>query len=540
MRRTGLPLPLPLHFALLLVFLGGMAAIWYLPLALTGMPPRVPDIGTAADFAKTAMTSTTDGRLTPIILAFFARWIPWMDFSRWTLLSIAASALALLPWWGTVARIADRRTAWTATIILGFLPLYWQQALLVNNYTFSFLFLFGSLFLFTSLWPRSRLAALAAGGMSFGLCIAAKDTLIIFLPWFVGLFLWWNRHSLIRACGETFLFLACVGIVFSFPILPQILRSDATPMEKIMTLLPTERFTPSPGHFYPDPYTYEFDRAWFDAKRVEEQKNARGFQKLQGFNRFISLRIGAPSFLQNIGNGLWLFVGSIPDYFLQETIGGATLWLFILPGFAVLFRKNRRLLFATIGLILSSEFLIRFLLHFNRSHVLNTIWLFAFFVAIGIGTIADTIGKRRGLWRPSSLAAMVTVLLAAHLLQVNRLQLARMYARSDVPRELATSRVLATMPPDGLAAVPRDSGLPQLVRRNVFAFRPETIERLLQQEKLKKAFSHYGVTHAFLYDPLLARRMAAAVPTLIILPQPDPPDLPPLSPLTIFLLHIVR
>lgn len=538
MRRTGLPLAI--HLILLLVFLGGMVAIWYLPIALIGMPPRVPDIGTAADFARTAVTSTTDGRLTPIILAFFTRWIPWMDFSRWMLLPIAASALALLPWWGTVSRLADRRTAWMATIILGFIPLYWQQALLVNNYTFSFLFLFGSLFFFISLWPISRLAALMTSGISFGLCIATKDAFIIFLPWLVGLFLWWNRHSLLRTCGETFLFLACIGIAFSLPILPQILRSDATPMEKIMTLLPTERLTPSLSHFYPDRYTEEFDRAWFDAKRVEEQKNARGLQKLQGFNRFISLRIGSPSLLQNIGNGLWLFVGSIPDYFLQETVGGAILWLFILPGIAVLFRFNRRLLLAVTGLVFSSEFLIRFVFHFSRIHVLNTIWVFAIFAAIGIGALADALAKKRGFWHPSSLAAVITLLLAMQLLQTNRLQLARAYMRSDVPRELATSHVLATMPPDGLAAVPRDSGLPQLIGRSVLAFRPETIDRLLQQGKLRKTFSHYGVTHAFLYDPSLAQRMTAAVPTLRILPQPDPPELPPLSPLTVFLLHTVR
>lgn len=531
--------PIELHVGLLILFAMCMVGLWMVPVLFTGLPLAVPELSLGKVFLETGELPLTASRLMPVFVAFFAQCIPWLDFPKWSLLAGVAFAASLLPWWGSIALLMDRRVAWVSTVILAMMPIYWLQAMILTYYSFAFFFLFLAFFLFIALQPLSRTAALLASGVSFGLCIAVKDTFIIFLPWFVLAYLWVHRRTWAKAIGHIILFGCALFAFFALPVAPQVLMSDAPTPQKILSLLPIDRSKPSWDHFYPDQYTYEFDRELFDAQALENDAHRGLLDRLQNEHRLVSF--GLVSSLRSLRNGAWFTIGTIPDYFLQDYVGGVFLWLFILPGAMALYKRDKRLLFLMVGLSLSMTFIVRFLLHFERSHLMNDGWILAMLGGIGVCALADTFAKSWKKTTATSIVVIATLCISLQLLQANRVQLARMYGKTRIPEYLAITGAMAQAPDAAIIAVPNGIGFAPLVDRHVQVFRPETIERLLQSKGITKAFAYYGVTHTLGYDDALTKRIAAASPkTQILTAAVDQEEKIVVTPAMEFLLHIFR
>ncbi len=538
-QRESKEWPIALHLLLLLVFATAMVGLWMMPVIFTGLPLGIPELSLAKKFLETGLLPLSATRLSPIFIAFFAQHIAWLDFSAWSLVAAGAFSASLFPWWGSVVMLFNRRIAWVATVILAMMPIYWLQAMILTYYSFSFFFLFLAFFLFLVLRRSSLAMACIASGISFGICIAVKDTFIIFLPWFTVAYFWIYRKTWCRAIVQIAIFGVMTCAFFSLPIAGQVFAGEAMFSEKLLTLLPIDRSKPSWDHFYPDEYTYEFDREWFDAQAIAEDHDHGLLDRLQNEHRLVSF--GLVSSIRSLRNGVWFTLGTIPDYFLQDYVGGVVLWLFILPGAFALYKRDKRLLLLMLGLSASMTFIIRFLLHFERSHLMNDGWILACLAAIGICSIADTLAKS---WKkiPTGLVVcIITVMLAVQMLQANRVQLARMYAKTSIPEHLAITAAMVDAPANAVIALPSGKGFAPLVDRKTQVFRPETVARLLEKMNLPTAFAHYRVTHVLGYDVEISARIARTSPKLVMLSVPqDVEKKITVTPLMEFLLHIFR
>lgn len=517
----------------------------------TGLFSLTDDIGrflSNENILALGVPSAADGRLSAAIFGQFSRLVPWRDLTGWAAVSAMLTALTFIPWWFAVRRLADAQMAWVATIIFSLLPLTWKQALFLENYHSAVLFLFLSVVFFVHLSPRRPWAALLLSGIFFGLSAASKDVFLIFVPWFVCGYLWEHRAKWRQALVALLLFAVASGSMYLLPY-AQDIRALGYPVNQNLA-----RIWPGAHelrneiylHLYPDPYTYFYDRERFDRAVLASLAALTPLERLQKEKILLNFSLGHKSPLRSLGNGLWLFLGALPSFFHQATVGGVMLWLFLIPGISAIWKRDRRLVIHAAGLIASVFFIISFILHFSREHLMDVSWILSFFAAAGVVAVSDALARSWKRWSSAMFSFGIVIILALHLLQVDRIETGRLFRASMVPRTLAVAEALERLPTDAVVAVPGHANLAQqyalLSNRSITLFQGETIERLLDEGELRKAFATYGVTHAALYPPVLGQRMRAAAPKLILLSTEDIPEAQERKTNTFlrWLLHVLR
>ena len=560
-------LPLWAHLLLLGIFAVVMVCIWMIPVWLAGYPNDIPTLLLSArNFWEGGVFSLTDalgrylvpellrtngsisadgGRLSAIIFGWIGSFVPYTDLIGWSLVTSILMALCLFPLWIAIRSFFDVRVAWITVVIFALMPIYWREAIFANNYQIALFFLFIS-FASYGILRRRTLLAVAVAGLFFGLAVSAKDTFLVFVPWYVIATLWfcwptWKKGLLIIA-----VFGLCSLVPYLAPYVGDI-RTLGYPMNQNLARV-------WPGgekieneiylHLYPDPYTYYFDRERFDRELLVRLQALSALERLQYQKILLNFDL-APGIGTSLLNGAWLFVGSIPSYFQQDTMGGAFLWLFILPGIVLLWRKNKRFAIAILGLLISTELCIRFVLHFNREHLMDVGWALALFAGIGMANIAEGLTRSWKKITATMLITAIVLVVAAQLVQANRTRFARIYAKVLVQDTVASASALRALPESIIVASPWPSSrltqLALLSDRSVVLFSEETIGRLLEKGILPEVFAQYEVTHIFGYPDVLARSMRRVMPSLQIIADPKVgPKSPTVTPGLRWLLHFVR
>lgn len=566
-REERAPFPAK-HFFLLLCFGVLMVSVWMLPLLVAGQGYEFPSLLLARNYAETGLFSVTDrigrllapselllqgapsaldGRLSAILFAFFHQWIPWENLLGWSILAAAIFALSLIPWWLTMERLFDARIAWISTVLLSLMPVYFRQATFLEEYSFAFLFLFTSFALYVYLAPRASWLALVAAGVAYGLSVSAKDVFLIFLPFFLGAYLWLEREEWRRAVLCAVLFLACVGVVYLLPYIGDMQRYGYPVNQNLARMWPGRQEIQNEIylHLYPDPYTYYFDRERFEADYLERVKKLPLLERLGEQKVILNFGLGEPSILRFLGNGLWMFVNSIPSFFHQSTVGGFILWLFIIPGVFVLWREERPLFGLALGLILTTYLIIRFVLQYEREHLMDVAWILAPIAAVGVTTLSQALATKFPRFTSSTVSLFLLSVVSLHLLQMNRLEFARRYRDPPIARVLAAASSIKNTPAGAVIAVAphlwSNAAVSYLTGRTIAFFREETLDRLVAEKKLDEAFDRYGVTHIIGYGSDATQKMKKALPKLQVLEVPSQESLRrPLTPLQKYLLHLVR
>jgi len=545
-----------------------MVGVWMLPVLVAGYPDDIPTLLLQArNFGEAGVFSVTDhlgryltpellrtggsisadgGRLSAIVFGWIGTFIPYTNLIGWSLVTSVLLAVSLFPWWIAVRQFFDARVAWIATVIFSLMPIYWYEAIYVSNYQLAFLFLFCGFASFALLRKRPLLA-LAVAGIFFGLTVSAKDTFLVFVPWFVFCAFWLAWGDIRKQILTIFVFGICSLVPYMLPYIGDIQTLGYPVNQNIARVWPGGKEIENEIylHLYPDPYTYFFDREHFEKELLARVETLSTLQRLQYQKILLNFDVGKPSMFTAFLNGTWLFVGSIPSYFQQDTMGGFVLWLFILPGILFLWKKDRRFAITLLGLLFFTELGIRYVLHFNREHLMDTGWALALFAGIGVAAVADSLA---GSWKKYSavfLSIAITVLVAGQLLQINRTRFARIYAKVIVQDIVAGAEALHKLTPNVIVATPlppsRSTQVALLSDRSVVLFSEATIRRLLEQGILPKVFKQYGVTHVFGYPETLARAMRRVMPTVQIVVEPASQSTSPrVTPGVRWLLHLFR
>lgn len=511
-----------------------------LPVLLAGFPYVLPGfIDEAREFGATGMVPTGGGRLPTLVVWWLHSFIDWQNIIGWSAVSAATFAAGLVPWWFSVRRLFDVQVAWLSTVVLSLLPLYWIEALRLSGYSFALFFLFLGFAFFLVLRPRSRIVAVVAFGVCFGAALGSRDAFVAILPWLVCAYVWQERRKLVRAVIDTCLFLAVAYVSFTSPLLFNALHTQGSFIERTAVLLPSlERVMPTPGHLYPDDYTYAFERVAFDERLRQEMETASFLVRQQNAKMFYHYGVIKSSIVTRLRNSVWLFLNALPALFMEDTVGGPFLWLFVIPGMTVLAAERRKFLVLLVGLWLSMEFFLRFFFVFGRDHLMDVGWILAVLAAVGIVAVAESVHAR---WRRPSRTIFtlgIVILIGAQLVTANRKQFARLYAHSEVPEMYAAEEALAHLPKNAVVAHPRKYHLFAFSDRTHVNINRGTVDWLSEEGRLAAPFRHYGVTHIIGYDEEQMRKILAAVPWVKIVPLMERGV--PLTPLTKYLLHAVR
>ena len=535
----------------------GVALLYFLPNFIAGYSHEIPSLLLARNVAATDLFSFTDalgrflstegirsmgvlsaadGRLSALLFAATSRQIAWDNLLGLAALSAFLTALAALPFWFAVRHVRGERTAWIATAVFAFLPLTWKQALVLDNYHFAVLFLLLSIAAFLSLYRRYPKSAVLVAGLLFGASLAAKDVFFIFVPWILFGYLWEHRERWKRGVGHLLIFLAASGCIYLLPYAGDIRMLGYPVNQNLARVWPgaEEIGNEIYLHLYPDPYTYTQDRERFERELIASLPSLPPVERIQKEKILLNFGLGRQSALRSVGNGFWLLLGDIPSFFHQGTVGGFLLWLFLIPGFLTIWKERRRLAVHAVVLIASSFFIISFVLHFSREHLMDVSWILAFFVAAGIVSVSDALAHRWKKISTAALSSFIAVVFSLHLLQVDRIETGRLFRKPMVPETLAVASVIRQFPSDAVIAVPGHANSAQqyalLSNRSIALFQPETLEYLLQKGTLEEAFATYGVTHAVLYPETLSRDMQRAIPGVTILPRERMPTVPAPAP----------
>lgn len=512
-----------------------------LPLLLAGFPYVLPGFREQVQvFMDTGMLPTGNGRLSTLIVWWLHPFIDWQNIIGWSAVSAAAFAAGLVPWWFSVRRFFSVQIAWLSTVVLGLLPMYWIEALRLSGYSFALFFLFLGFAFFLVLRPLSRIAAVIVFGVCFGAVLGSRDAFVAILPWFVCAYIWEERRRLLRAGIDACVFLAVAYVSFTLPLLFNAMHAQGSFMERTAVLLPSlSRTLPTPGHLYPDDYTYEFERAAFDERTRQEMKTAPFLVRQQNAKMLYHYGVIKSGIVTRLKNSVWLFLNVLPALFEEDTVGGPFLWLLIIPGIAVLARERRKFLILLSGLWLSMEFLLRFFFVFGRDHLMDVGWILALLAAVGIVAVAESVHAR---WHRSSLAVLtlgIIILVSAQLVTANRKQLARLYAHSEIPEMYAAEEALANVPKDAVIAHPRKYHLFTFSDRTNVNINKGTVDWLSEEGRLAAPFRHYGVTHIIGYDEERTRKILAVVPRVKVIPLAKAKGVA-VTPFMQYLLHIVR
>lgn len=517
------PLGLAAHVGLLAAFCAACVCIWMAPVLLAGFPYAFTSIVKAAHLGEPNVVNPLFALLVKALLPV----IDWRDATSWALASAATLALAMVPLWWCARRLFGVHVAWAAIAVFAFMPMHWRLAIETGYYPLALLCLFAGFALYLAFADRNRFVAVAALGLCFGLALATSHAFVTFLPWFVLAYAWQNRARWPRALGELVLCGVCAYGAFVLPLLP---TGSLLPVEE--NLLPAEEV-------YGDRYAYEYLRAEFDARAAARAAEGGFFAARD--NEHFRINYDGASFspVHVFLNGVWLFANASASLFMQETVGGAFLWLFIVLGGVALYRTRRRDLFLMLGLWLSMELVIRFGFHYGRIHLMNVGWVVAVLAGSGIVAAANGLKDAARFRSAGLLAGVITVVVALQLGQANRSMFAGEYSRSRLPRAYAAAEAVKDLPADAVLAQPRDESLLLFTERVPVVLQQETLDVLAERGNVADPFRRYGITHAVGYDDERAALIRAAPADVTVVAVPESPGVP-LTPFVRYVLNVLR
>lgn len=532
-----------MHWVFLLLLAAAVFCIIITPMVLMGYHYVVPyTIKSLHIFTQTGEITDTSIHMLLVMLSALSPVIAWNNVNAWVAVSVVSFCLSLLPLWWSVRMLFGEATAYLSVVIFATLPISWTIAVSMGGYCFAFLPLFLSFGSFIALHRRRPVAAVAVSGIFFGITMGTQHSYIAFLPWLAAMYLIVERRCLARALMRVGIFSGLAFAIFLLPMVPTALKGDHTPLDRIeIVLSPLKQATPGEGHLYPDEFLFEHYKDEYDAVLRKELEEESFLQRQENRNYHIIFGVERFSLLDRIGTGTWMLLNNIPQFFTLDFVGGAFIWLFILPGIVAAWKSHRTLVLGIAGLILVMEFMLRYILLFTSSHIDNYTWAIALFAGVGVHAVSHGLStgwKLPARWKPV-MTAMLCAVIAVQMLQANRKVLAYRYNRSPTPEIYAATEALERIDEDAVVASPRRHDLFTLSERKDVSIHPKTIEFLSERGKLAEPFATLGITHIIGYTREEERSIVRAAPSVHAIALPEDAT-PPISTLTRYLLYMLR
>ena len=449
-------------------------------------------------------------KLTPLLYAKIFKMAGNLTESQLTFLALTLHSLALMFFALLILYLFGFKASLIFSLIYILFPFNWQLTNALTGYEFALLF-FSLFFLlyFLGLNQKYAYLYLAPAGLFLALACLAKEALLVFLPFFF-FYLW--RKNPKRYLIYVFLpFLILFGLIWT-PNAYLLLLTEQTPKEIKATDF--GRY----GHFFPDPYTYHFQKEEFleNYQKQLTDPQTSPLVKANLLKTASNLGLDTPSIPERLKIGVILLLGHLARFLSLEEIGGPFIFLLMLLGAYILKKKNKYLFGFSLGWIFSALFLFSFVVLVSRRHLMDFNWILALLTALGIAGVVKIIGQYFNQEKSAILFSVLLLAVCYHLVLVNHVTWNRIYdsnwetslkmqaySREINKFEIADQEVIAV--PDDVDRF----RLNYLNGKSLVVFRKETLKNLLNKDQLSPAFEMFGVKYILGYSPNLSKEVEA-------------------------------
>ena len=255
------------------------------------------------------------------------------------------------------------------------------------------------------------------------------------------------------------------------------------------------------GHLFPDPYTYHFEKEAF----ISQIKNTAQGDQLSAL--IVYGYVHSPKAIIKI------YFTSIKYYitaFLrQPSLGGPLILFFLILGAVFLCRKNKKFFVLSVLWIILLFLVLIALRTSNEDHFLEIRFPLVLLISLGVfwtlGWLKEAIQSRKTY---IIIAVAILLVLFIHLIQSDKWMLHENYENSNMGERIALVKIVDEQKDlnkeKDIIAIGIDDQTPRILNwytdLSYIYFNPETIEKLLKENKLQWAFDQFGVTGAMGYN----------------------------------------
>jgi hypothetical protein len=275
------------------------------------------------------------------------------------------------------------------------------------------------------------------------------------------------------------------------------------------------------GHLFPDPYTFHFEKEEFINEKLENINNEDLMTKVSINKILANTGFKQISLIERIKVGFTSLFRYIFRFFSITEIGGVMIFFFAIFG-AWFLKRKRKFWFNIFSYwFVGSAIILSFAVLVSRNHLMDFAWSISVSVACGIYFLGDIIADRIGKNKNFVMILIIT-LVVYNLILCSHVAWGQNYDQSIIPSLNAYSEKIKTIDiksADVISAPFAGSDiyyLNFLTEKSTVVFRIETIEKLLKENKLKKAFEDFGIKYVVGYDAKLSEEIKNATGAKII------------------------
>ncbi|MFA5124378.1 MAG: hypothetical protein WC473_00935 [Patescibacteria group bacterium] len=516
--------------------------------------------------SQRAQLSTQGNKFTTWSYAALFQLIGLPDFNTLIVIAVIIQALALVLFAAVVFYLFDWEIAAIFSLVYILLPFNSQMVQTIGTYEFAMLYfsVFCVLF-FIGRKVKGRYFFLPLSGVFLSLACLSREVMFLFPP---VLFFWlifqsseqpliidsrtdlsffrliWLRFKTVltglrnnavkSSLGNISLVFVPFFVILAFFWLPAIFGfSGNNDYFRVFFASETQTNNWSEfnfyGHLFPDPYTF-----YFDQKTVLDKFNSdiagRGLLKSIDL-----IKVGANIGIRPINLAERALVGSnnllahLSRFLALEYIGGSLFFILMLLGIKDLSRRDKNLTNLFVSWLVFSIFISSYVVLASRNHLMDWGWVIALFISLGLMSLAKMISDYYVAKRFSRLAGGVIILLIIYgLVQANHVYWGRGYDNNinlkiAYSAEQISSWGVAIKPEEAVAVGNRSLHplLNYLTGVSTVYFSPNTINHLLQEQKLQSAFDVYNVKYIIGYDAELAGQISSSSQAINIVDWPQ-------------------
>ncbi len=382
-----------------------------------------------------------------------------------------------------------------------FMPLIWQAALIPAFYEWALLFFVIGLICYWA--KKSNLFFLFLSSVFFGFSIMSRTAFFIVVG-ALGLFELIHHKSLKRI------------VIFSLPILILIIAPFVYQLFQGGSLYLNSSSFDSYGHCFPDPYTFTFDKENYLALTAAGTKN----DVLSCFWQY--------GYRLTLTDHLKMMLDSI-KYYLRELFkliswGGPLIWLIAILGAWELKKRKPEML--KMFYFWSAVWLagLTILETSNGYHILE-IWIpLVLLFSLGLAYLTKLLRNNLEFLKTKKIIIISLILgvllLIGHFIEADRWMFHEEYSTGRTAENLAVVAAVkkADLGKNDVLAI--DTYSMALINYyndiNVIRFSPETLEKLIKENKLKDAFAKFGVTYIVGYDSSINKEITKTTKVKVI------------------------
>lgn len=259
------------------------------------------------------------------------------------------------------------------------------------------------------------------------------------------------------------------------------------------------------GHLFRDPYTYHFDKENY-IKEIWNKANGETITNFPSYGYHIS-------FKQRLSIYSYSIKYYLNGFFRQPTLGGPIILFFLFFGGFYLFKLKRNLLIFSVFWIGILFFILIAMGTSNVDHVLEIRFPLILLISVGIYGLLSWLRQVIPANKSYYLIALaIIVVLGLHLIQSDKWLFHENYLYSRVEEKmyllnLVNKKDLNIGRNDVIAISGGSLFFNYYTDYNYIDFNPETIKKLLKENKLQWAFDQFGVTKIVGYSDALSQEI---------------------------------